>query len=243
MRRMPGWMPSLLRQINWGCENSSIFNSANDTVEHFESGRRVCRQLYHFIKALPANISAVRDVLPPQMDAARLLLTELSDDERVYQNLFMKQCLLARLNPDELALETPSPSTQRLCEVMREYCQSKNYRDGILVIVVAELAATAFCRYARPLFDKYFSTHSSEFTQEEVDEGLQWLDLHTEPHTKHALWLKTMLEDLGPEKSDVLPQPVQDMLKVVFDFLECPPSDPTNQTNNKSSKGLSLAQN
>lgn len=237
MRRMPGWMPSLLRQINWGCTNSSIFTSQDDTIEHFQCGRVCCRQLWHFIQELPANIAAVRDSLPQEMEAARLLLTELADEERVYQNLFIKQCQLARLNPEELALETPSASTQRLCEVMRNYCQSQNYRDGILVIVTAELAATAFCRSALPLFEKYFAECQASYTDEEIEEGLKWLHLHTEPHTKHALWLKRMLEDFGQDSSDQLPDPVQDMLIAVFDFLQCPLAQMP-----ASKKDLSLAQ-
>jgi pyrroloquinoline quinone (PQQ) biosynthesis protein C len=238
MRRMPGWMPSLLRQINWGCLNSAIFTSEDDSIETFQFGRICCRQLWHFIQQLPANIAAVRDALPPQMDAARLLLTELADEERIYQNLFVKQCQLARLNPDELALETPAPSTRQLCEVMRRYCLSGDYREGILAIVTAELAATAFCRSALPLFEKYFAECGSSYTPEEIEEGLKWLHLHTKAQTKHAMWLKRMLEDLEENSTDQLPQPVETMLKAVFEFLQCPQTEmPT------SKKDLSLAQN
>ncbi len=225
MRRLPGWMPSLLRQINWGCENSSIFESQEDSIETFQSGRACCRQLWHFIQELPANIAAVRDALPPKMDAARLLLSELADDERIYQKLFIKQCQLARLNPEELALEIPSPSTQNLCEIMRDYCQNGNYQDGILAIVTAELAATAFCRSALPLFEKYFAACGNLYSEKEIEEGLEWLHLHTKPHTKHALWLKRMLEDLDEQKSDQLPAQVEAVLHAVFKFLGCPSTE------------------
>ncbi len=238
MRRLPGWMPSLLRQISWGCSNSSIFESQEDTIETFQSGRICCRQLWHFIQELPSNIASVRDSLPPHMDAARLLLSELADDERIYQKLFVKQCQLARLNPEELALETPSLSTQRLCEVMRGYCQSGNYLDGILAIVTAELAATAFCRSALPLFERYFAACGASYSPEEIEEGLEWLHLHTQPHTKHALWLKRMLGDLDQQSSDQLPTQVETMLHAVFAFLECPATGAP-----PSKKDLSLAQN
>lgn len=236
MRRLPGWMPSLLRQINWGCTNSSIFESQEDSIETFQSGRACCRQLWHFIQELPANIASVRDALPPHMDAARLLLSELADDERIYQKLFIKQCQLARLNPEELALETPSPSTQNLCDVMRAFCQSGNYQDGILAIVTAELAATAFCRSALPLFEKYFAACGNLYSEKEIEEGLEWLHLHTKPHTKHALWLKRMLEDLDQQKTDQLPEQVEMMLQAVFAFLGCPSQEITTK------KDLSLAQ-
>ncbi|HEY9734044.1 MAG TPA: hypothetical protein V6C89_19195 [Drouetiella sp.] len=238
MRRLPGWMPSLLRQINWGCTNSSIFESHEDSIETFQSGRACCRQLWHFIKELPGNIAAVRDALPPEMNAAKLLLSELADDERVYQKLFIKQCQLARLNPEELALEIPSPSTQHLCEVMRGFCKSENYHDGILAIVTAELAATAFCRSALPLFEQYFATCGSLYSETEIEEGLEWLHLHTKPHTKHALWLKRMLEDLDLQKSEQMPKQVETMLHAVFAFLGCPA-----QATVTSKKDLSLAQN
>lgn len=236
MRRLPGWMPSLLRQINWGCANSSIFESQEDSIETFQSGRACCRQLWHFIQELPANIASVRDALPPHMDAARLLLSELADDERIYQKLFIKQCQLARLNPEELALETPSPSTRHLCEVMRKYCQSEDYQDGILAIVTAELAATAFCRSALPLFEKYFAACGELYSEREIEEGLEWLHLHTKPHTKHALWLKRMLEDLEQKSSDKLPIQVETMLQAVFEFLGCP-----SQQTAPNKKDLSLA--
>jgi len=235
MRRLPGWMPSLLRQINWGCTNSSIFESQEDSIETFQSGRACCRQLWHFIQELPSNIAAVRDALPPHMDAARLLLSELADDERIYQKLFIKQCQLARLNPQELALEVPSPSTQNLCEVMRTFCQSGNYQDGILAIVTAELAATAFCRSALPLFEKYFAACGNSYSEKEIEEGLEWLHLHTKPHTKHALWLKRMLEDLEQQKSDQLPEQVEVVLHAVFAFLGCPSQEISTK------KDLSLA--
>lgn len=224
MRRMPGWMPSLLRQINWACENSAIFesDSSSDTIENFQLGRACCRQLWHFIQELPQNIASVRDALPENMDAARLLLSELADDERVYQKLFIKQCQIARLNPEELAVETPSPSTLHLCNVMRQYCQSQNYQDGILAIVTAELAATAFCRSALPLFEKYFDLYGDSYAPEEVEQGLEWLFLHTKPHTKHALWLKRMLGDLEQHKTDKLPVPVEAVLHAVCAFLKCP---------------------
>jgi pyrroloquinoline quinone (PQQ) biosynthesis protein C len=238
MRHLPGWMPSLLRQINWGCSNSSILSTQDDTIETFQSGRKCCRQLWHFIQQLPENIAAVRDALPPQMDAARSLLNELSDDERIYQGLFVKQCQLARLNPEELALEIPSSSTRHLCEVMRNYCHSPNYHDGILAIVTAELAATAFCRSALPLFERYFYECGSGYSQEELEEGLKWLHLHTKPQTKHALWLKRMLEDLNQHSTDQLPQPVESVLQAVFAFLQCPQTGMP-----QSKKDLSLAQN
>lgn len=225
MRQLPGWMPSLLRQIDWGCANSAVMAACDDNDEAFESGRTICRELWPFIQQLPQNVASVRDALPDDMEAAKLLLSELADEERVYQQLFIKQCELARLNVQQLALEPPSPATKRLCEVMRHYCASSNYHQGILAIVTAELAATAFARSTLPLFEKYLAAHEPNYSQNEVEEGLAWMRIHTKPQTKHALWMKRMLGDLEQGSTKSLPEPVQNVLTAVFDFLHCPTSD------------------
>jgi hypothetical protein len=237
MPRLPGWMPSLLRQICRGCATSAVMSAENDTKEAFESGRLICRELWPFIQELPQNVALVRDSLPEHMDAASRLLTELADEERVYQQLFVKQCQLGRLNTEVLALETPSPTARRLCDVMRTYCTSNDYRDGILAIVTAELAATAFARTALPLFESYLSLHADDYSPVEIEEGLEWLKLHTKPHTKHALWLKRMLADLEQGSSQKLPEPVEAVLKAVFAFWRCPEDDETKDLQ----RDLSLA--
>ena len=225
MRQLPGWMPSLLRQINWGCAHSAVMAVCDDNDEAFENGRTICRELWPFIQELPQNVASVRDSLPPDMEAAKLLLGELADEERVYQQHFVKQCQLARLDVQQLALEAPSPATKRLCDVMRGYCAGGNYHQGILAIVTAELAATAFARSTLPLFEKYLAAHESNYSPNEVEEGLTWMRIHTMPQTKHALWMKRMLSDLEQGSTKNLPEPVQNVLTAVFDFLHCPSGD------------------
>jgi len=222
MSSLPAWMPLLLRQISWGCSHSPLLAVRDDNEEAIEAGRVICRELWPFIQQLPENISAVRSAAPESMEAAAKLLTELADDERIYQQLFIKQCHLAGLKTEELASSKVSASTQQLCDAMSAYCKSDDYYKGILAVITAELAATAFSRNALPLFEKYFAIHAGLYSHTDIEEGLAWLKLHTKPQTKHALWLKRMLGDLEAHSEQRLPEPVEAMLHSIFVFWHCP---------------------
>ena len=223
MSSLPRWMPLLLREINRACSNSPLLAVRHDNAEAIEAGRRICLELWPFIEQLPENISAVRRMAPEGMEAGAKLLTELADDERIYQQLFIKQCNLAGLKLTDLASSKVSASTQQLCDAMTVYCQSSDYYQGILAVITAELAATAFCRSALPLFEQYFAVHASSYNDAEIEEGLAWLKLHTKAQTKHALWLKRMLGEVESHGEQQLPEPVETVLKAIMVFLHCPP--------------------
>jgi len=226
MARLPGWLPSLLKRIDWGCANSPLLTSLDDDSQALETGRAICLDLWPFINNLPANISLVRDSLPEDMHAARNLLGQLADDERYYQQLFLSQCRLAGLSDDDLANHIPSPATRELCSTLERYTRSGSYERGIYAILAAELAATAFARAAFPKYVDYFDRFADSYEAQTVKEGLNWLRLHAEPHTRHALWLKRMLADIPNAGRKEMPEPVEAFLNAVFRLWRCPQEAP-----------------
>ncbi|MBI4534220.1 MAG: hypothetical protein HY711_09785, partial [Candidatus Melainabacteria bacterium] len=153
--------------------------------------------------------------------AARSLLGQLADDERIYQQLFLKQCHLAGLSRLDIDTHTPSKQTKQLCHELERWTRNASYIDGIYAIITAELAATAFCRAAIPHYEDYFSRHIDIYPRKDVEEGLAWLRLHAKPQTRHAIWLKRMLEDIANPTGTQSPEAVDIILKAVLAFLGC----------------------
>lgn len=180
-----------------------------------KAGKEICLNLWPFIKGLPDNISAVKDklsasFLEPQTVAALApglkLLQQLADDERHYQNLYLNQCRLAGLSPEDLqqvvrtVRESTSPYAD-LSKAMDQFCQAGSPREGVLAIITAELAATQFARIALPAFEAYFAGKPQQYPKELVDTGLEWLRLHAKPNTRHAIWMRRLLLVVEEEAS------------------------------------------
>src|SRR5690606_19398917 len=124
MAQLPGWMPILLDRIQWGCSTSPWFVNLADDNKISETGKAICLELWPFIRELPTNIAFVRDAVPEEMLAARNLLGQLSDDERHYQQLFVKQCYFAGCTEQELGMAEPTTAgAGEICQVMREMCR------------------------------------------------------------------------------------------------------------------------
>ncbi|MBX9939526.1 MAG: hypothetical protein K2Y32_09745 [Candidatus Obscuribacterales bacterium] len=172
-----------------------------------KAGKEICLYLWPFIKGLPDNISSVKEKLAasfsePETAAALApglkLLQQLADDERHYQNLYLNQCRLAGLSPEDLqevvkkVQESTSPYAD-LSKAMDQFCQASSPREGVLAIITAELAATQFARIALPAFEAYFAGKPQQYPRELVDTGLEWLRLHAKPNTRHAIWMRRLL--------------------------------------------------
>jgi hypothetical protein len=222
MTRLPAWLPSLLERINWGCSTSPLLLQLSNDDKVLSIGRETCADLWPFIRDLAGNIGIVRDMLPKDMTSAAKLLSQLADDERHYQQLFVDQCLLAGLTQEELSGLQPTATSNRLCEVMNNYCR-KTYTDGIYAIVAAELAAASFARIALPNYERYFASHSENHAPSKVEHGLSWLRLHAKQHTRHALWLRRMLNEIKADTSTESPEPVEHVVEAVLQLWHCPP--------------------
>lgn len=221
------WMPILVEKVNWGCKTSRLLEGiyAEDAVA---GGRNVCLTLWPLIKDLPVNIQSVRDSLPESMDSAYKLLSQLSDDERFYQRLYIKQCNLSGLTDLELDNHQAIGPMKALCEAMRYYCRELTYKEGILAVVTAELAATAISRIALPVFERHFEGKGLSLDSDDVREGLEWLRLHARPQTRHALWLTRMLSDIDCEEGQLLPEPAHVILSAFYRVWECPNQEISN---------------
>jgi len=187
--------------------------------DQMAAGRQICLDLWPFIKALPDNIKAVKDKLPESLEPAKLFLSNLADEERHYQELYLKQCQLAGLSREDLTTSenAPSPATQALLEAISQACAAADVVTGVQAIVAAELAATHFARAAKDAFEHYFSLHSAEYSSGEVDGGLAWLRLHAKTNTLHALWMNRMLVALHQDNDSLeLPPTVEKILQAIF---------------------------
>lgn len=213
-------MPLLLDRINWGCSSSPWFTELADEGQVLERARAILGVLWPFIKELPENIAHVRDRLPRQMTAASLLLAQLSDNERIYQQLFTQQFYLAGTSIEEIENCPPNQSTLLLCRTMRECCRQKSYVDGIHAIVAAEFAATMYCRASLPLYERHFNERSYEAAL--IASGLEWLRLHAKTHTRHAIWMKRMLSDLDDLSGNEIPESAEAILNAVLALWDCP---------------------
>lgn len=222
MGSLPAWMPVLLERLNWGCSTSPWFADLADDHKLLERGRKIIFDLWPYIRELPININSVRARLPERMTAAAQLLNKLGDNERHYQKLFLQQFDLARVDQKDLINAPVSPRTQKLCEVMQDHCQQRDYAHGIHAIVAAELAATMYCRSAIDSYEKYFELHSSEYEPGLITEGLEWVRLHARTHTRHAILMKRMLEDIEEVSSAEIPESARAILEAMLGVWECP---------------------
>lgn len=224
MAQLPGWMPILLDRIQWGCSTSPWFVNLADEEKIQETGKSICLDLWPFIRDLPTNIAFVRDAVPDTHAAAKNLLSQLSDDERHYQKLFVQQCFMAGLSEQELGTVVPVGDAGDLCDTMRELCRESMYEDGVYAIVAAEFAATLYSRAALPSYEKYFSKHAGK-TKEEIEQGMEWLRLHAKTHTRHAIWMKRMLGDIENSSGDEIPAAAERLLNCILKLWKCPTED------------------
>lgn len=221
MSRKSGWMPALIERITLGCKTSPFSGGIQDATV-IPLGSEICLSLWPFIKELPRNIALVRDSLPENMDAGKKLFSQLADDELTYQQMYVKQCHLAGITDEQLKTDILNEASLHLCQVMRRWCESPNHKDGVLAVVTAELAATAYARQTLEIFEKYFAEHAAEYTKEEVEDGLEWLRHHSRPHTRHALWMRRMLDDIEVAPGDKLPPPAETVLNALYRLWKCP---------------------
>lgn len=221
MGRLAAWLPLLMERLDVGLKQSQFVKGLKEP-KGLELARAFCLDLWPFIRELPENIAAVRDVLPENMSAANRLLSELADEEYVYQSLFVKQCLLAGLTLNDLEHPQIGPAAGELSRLMREKCQSGDYCEGLLAIVTAELAATAFARRTTPFFEEYFRKHSSSYSPLQLDEGLEWLRLHAKPQTRNALLLNRAIAALDQTGNKYFPPTVQVVLESILTLWRCP---------------------
>lgn len=222
MARKSGWMPTLIERITHGCKTSPFSGGIQDATV-IPLGSEICLSLWPFIRELPRNIALVRDSLPENMDAGKKLFSQLADDELTYQQMYVKQCHLGGITDEQLKTDILCEASLHLCQVMRRWCESPNYKDGVLAVVTAELAATAYARQTLEIFEKYFlEDHADEYTKEEVEDGLEWLRHHSRPHTRHALWMRRMLDDIEVAPGDSLPPPAETVLTALYRLWKCP---------------------
>ena len=222
MAPLPGWMPILLDRIQWGCSTSPWFVNLADEAVIRETGKSICLDLWPFIRELPTNIAFVRDAVPEHMTAAKNLLGQLSDDERHYQQLFVKQCYFAGVTEEELATVQPTADAGHFCDSMRRMCRESTYADGIYAIVAAEFAATLYSRAALPSWEKYFTKRPELYSKGAIDEGLEWVRLHAKTHTRHAIWMKRMLGDIEDSSGNDIPPAAELLLSCVLQLWQCP---------------------
>ncbi|SRR5579885_1532518 len=219
---MVEWLSDLIKELNWGCENSPYIRDLHTSEDSLSTGRELCLVLWPFISALPANVSLVMSKLPEQMTAAHKFFGQLKDDDRHYQRMFIKGCLLAGIEEETIRATVPGEATLFLCDLMNHYCTSDDFNDGVLAIVTAELAATCFARHSLPYFEKYFEHHADEVRKISVDEGLEWLRLHAKPHPKHAIWLRRTIEAVETKRTgsptNKLPEPVERLVAAIHKF-------------------------
>jgi pyrroloquinoline quinone (PQQ) biosynthesis protein C len=231
MARLPGWMPILLDRIQWGCSTSPWFVNLADESKIDEMGKRICLELWPFIRELPTNIAFVRDAIPENVEnlqAARNLLGQLSDDERHYQELFLKQCYFAGLTEEELCSATPTVEAEELCEAMRRMCRDSDYVDGVHAIVAAEFAATLYSRSALPIYENHFQNRP-DHNKERTDVGLEWIRLHAKTHTRHAIWMTRMLGDIEDSSGNDVPRAADLLLNCLLKLWQCPPEEQKQQ--------------
>lgn len=220
MGSLPGWMPILLDRINWGCSTSPWFIDLADESKIRFRGRQIILDLWPYIRELPRNISAVREKVPARMEAACNLLSQLSDNERHYQQLFKDQMPMAGLTLEEVESYPINPHTQILCDKMVQMCQHRTYVEGVHAIVAAELVATMYSRCSLPSYEKYFERNVIE--PQLAEAGLAWVRLHAKTHTRHAIWMKRMLCDVEDSWGNEIPEAAEEILSAFMRVWECP---------------------
>jgi pyrroloquinoline quinone (PQQ) biosynthesis protein C len=179
--------------------------------------------LWPFIEGLPLNIAGVLERVPDGADAAARLLRQLADEERHYQQLYLKQCELGAISAHELQTTEPSIGAAKLSRAMRRYCQDGSYTEGVYAIVTAELSATAYARCALPWFEEYFAGNLDKYDPSLVNDGLTWLRLHAQPNLRHAIWMRKMLADLAEGEDKNSSKPIEVVLSAILEVLQVPP--------------------
>jgi len=211
------WVTEVNQALGEGLATSRWLSQVKD--DQIRAGRQICQDLWPFIRELPDYMSAVKDKLPESLEPAKHFLDNLSDEERHFQDLYLKQCELAGLSRHDLMTTNTetSAATAALLAAMNRACFEGDVVSGAQAIVVAELAATQFARSATATFEQYFSQHLDQYGSEHIEEGLKWLRLHAKPNTRHALWMNRMLVGLNQEDdSTVLPETVSEILQAIF---------------------------
>lgn len=221
MARIAGWLGELVTELNWGCENSPYIKNLQNGGDTMAMGRELCLVLWPFISQLPANVSRVRGILPNNMTACQKFFDQLKDDELYYQGLYLQQCTLTGLDKKALIDYRPDEQTLALCDLMKQYCASPDYHDGVLAIVAAELAATCFARHSQEYFETFFESIPEKERNINLEDGLAWLRLHAKPHPKHALWLMRTIEAIDARPpSNKMPVPVGKLIDAIHQFLK-----------------------
>lgn len=220
MRRSAAWLPLLLNELQAGLKRSLLLISLANSEELDKAGQ-FCLDLWPFIKDLPENIACVMESLPANMEAAKGLLSALADEEHVFRSLFVKQCLLSGLKDSDLIEPKVSEAANRLRMIMAKLCQSGDYADGMLAIVTAELAASAFARAITPFYEQYFKKHSNAFDAQQVSEGMDWLRLHAKPQTRNAFLLSRALAALKQSNGKEIPNSAMAVLESIFAVWRC----------------------
>jgi pyrroloquinoline quinone (PQQ) biosynthesis protein C len=211
------WVGELNQALGEGLGNSQWL--AEVKADQIGAGKQISLDLWPFIFGLPDNIRSVRDKLPQSLEPAKLFLSNLADEERHFQELYLKQCELAGLCRRILLTSDSelTPATAALLEAMKRACVDGDVVSGVQAVVTAELAATQFARQTQGDFELYFAQHAGQYSPGRIDEGLAWLRLHAKSNTRHALWMNRMLVGLSQEdESLALPPTVQHILQAIF---------------------------
>lgn len=198
------------------------------TTSDITTSRALCLSMWPFVRSLPDNISVVKDKLAlltkdGSNDGGLNLLTQLADDERHYQKLYLRQFILAGMTDQEIEELAARPDEEcsieevlNLKRRMHYYCHQGTTEEGVLAIITAELVATQFARIALKAFETYFHARIDKYGKETIDEGLAWLTLHAKPNTRHAIWMKRMLITVEKKESQSNNRP-----ECVKDLLAC----------------------
>jgi len=230
MGKLAAWLPDVLEHLAWGCSTSVILRNFGEK-HGLSSAQAICLDLWPAVQELPQNIASVAKKVPENMVATGRLLQQFADEERFYQQLFLKQCELLRVSKSDLLECSRSKQAFNLQSNMNKFCNQNDYLDGVLSILTAELAATAFSRTAFPLCETFFIEHMANYESDIVEDGMQWLKLHAKNQTANALLLNRSLAELPNAKCEVVPHTAQVVLKAILEIWRCPITDTTFDTN------------
>lgn len=197
MPRTIGWLGDLIERLNVGCANSPFLEGIGREADFEVTAKRLSLILWPFMSTLPANVRRVSTMLPDDMDWAKKFFNQLKDEHGFYQNLWIKQSELLGASYEELIDFEPDVHMQHLVFLISDYCSKDDFKQGILAIVTAELAATIFSRHALPHVERFYSNNPPVRSAVSLEEGLSWLRLHAKPHPRHALWMKRTIESIA----------------------------------------------
>lgn len=203
MPRTIGWLGDLIERLNVGCANSPFLEGIGREADFQVTAKRLSLILWPFMSTLPANVRRVSTMLPDDMDWAKKFFNQLKDEHGFYQNLWIKQSELLGASHEELLDFEPDVHTQRLVTLITEYCSKDDFKQGILAIVTAELAATIFSRHALPHVEQFYNNNPPTNSMVSLEEGMAWLRLHAKPHPRHALWMKRTIESIEEAGEEV----------------------------------------